>query len=72
MIYFNCNGIEIGEKFYALNPDGTLKWESKVGGVSSPAIGADGTIYVGGLSGLYAFGASATTSENGGVKGKRA
>jgi outer membrane protein assembly factor BamB len=34
---------------HALNPDGTLKWNIKIGGPirSSPAIGADGTIYVG-------------------------
>jgi outer membrane protein assembly factor BamB len=34
---------------YALNPDGTLKWEYRTGGAitSSPAIDEDGTIYVG-------------------------
>lgn len=34
---------------YALNPDGTLKWRRDNGGgaVTSPAIGADGTIYTG-------------------------
>ena len=35
--------------FYALNPDGTKKWSFPSGGIidSSPAIGADGTIYFG-------------------------
>src|SRR3989339_777490 len=34
---------------YAINPDGTLKWEYKTGDVieSSPAVGTDGVIYVG-------------------------
>ena len=34
---------------YAINPDGTLKWDFKTLGAtdSSPAIGADGTVYVG-------------------------
>ncbi|MEW5803579.1 MAG: PQQ-binding-like beta-propeller repeat protein, partial [bacterium] len=36
-------------KLYALNPDGSLKWAYQTGGgiLSSPAIGADGTVYVG-------------------------
>jgi len=36
-------------KLYAVNPDGTLKWELRVeGGMSSsPAVGEDGAIYVG-------------------------
>jgi len=35
--------------FYALNPDGSLKWKYKTGGhiTSTPAIAEDGTIYVG-------------------------
>ena len=35
--------------FYAFNPDGTLKWAFNTLGdvISSPAIGSDGTIYVG-------------------------
>jgi outer membrane protein assembly factor BamB len=46
---------------YALNPDGTEKWRYKTpdafeGVISSAAIGADGTIYVGSNSGnFYAF-----------------
>jgi outer membrane protein assembly factor BamB len=46
-------------KLYALDPDGTQKWEFVTGAVvySSPAIGADGTIYVGSNdSNLYAIG----------------
>ena len=36
-------------KLYAINPDGTKKWEFVTGdGIdSSPSIGTDGTIYVG-------------------------
>ncbi len=44
--------------FYAINPDGTLKWiyVTFVPIQSSPAIGADGTIYVGSTDGkLFAF-----------------
>ena len=39
----------VGNSFYAVNPDGTLKWQFPTGdGVeSSPAIGPDGTIYFG-------------------------
>ena len=36
--------------FYAVHPDGTKKWRSKLGGTlshSSPSIAEDGTIYVG-------------------------
>ena len=37
------------KKLYAINPNGTKKWEFETGGEieSSPAIGSDGTIYVG-------------------------
>ncbi|MGA1824074.1 MAG: PQQ-binding-like beta-propeller repeat protein [bacterium] len=46
-------------KLYALNPNGTLKWEATTNDSienSSPAIGSDGTIYVGSTDGyLYAF-----------------
>ena len=45
------------EKFYALNPEGTKKWEFKspYGGDVPPAIGSDGTIYLGGDRNLYAI-----------------
>src|SRR5262245_20446856 len=39
---------------HALHPDGTLKWKTAVGGgvsYSSPAIGANGTIYIGSTRG---------------------
>lgn len=38
-----------GNYLYALKPDGTFKWRYKLGyyGSSCPAIGGDGTIYVG-------------------------
>lgn len=37
------------DKLYAINPDGTKKWEFLTGGniATSPTIGADGTIYCG-------------------------
>ena len=47
-----------GGNLYAINPDGTFKWEYNTGGWihSSPAIGADGTIYVGSYDNhLYAI-----------------
>jgi outer membrane protein assembly factor BamB len=43
---------------YAINPEGTLKWTCKTGDWvdSSPAIGPDGTVYVGSEDGyLYAI-----------------
>ena len=42
---------------YAINPDGTLKWNYKTVGLirSSPAIGSDGTVYVGSWDRLYAI-----------------
>lgn len=53
-IYFtaqsgNCNGY-----LYAIGPDRVLQWRYSIGclSASSPAIGADGTIYVGDLSGF--------------------
>ena len=44
--------------FFAVNPDGSLKWafDMEDGAESSPAIGADGTVYVGSFDGnLYAI-----------------
>jgi outer membrane protein assembly factor BamB len=43
---------------YALNPDGSLKWRFEIGDktiLSSPAIGNDGTVYMGNRC-LYAIG----------------
>ncbi|WP_261788812.1 PKD domain-containing protein [Methanosarcina siciliae] len=57
-IYIGCSGTN---KFYALNPDGTLKWTFSVGYSSetfedSAALGMDGTIYTGNRNGnLYAL-----------------
>jgi outer membrane protein assembly factor BamB len=42
--------------FYAINPDGSLKWKFKTGKEwirSSPAVGSDGTIYVGSNDGYF-------------------
>ncbi len=41
--------IIVGNSFYAVNPDGTLKWQfpTNDGVESSPAIGPDGTVYFG-------------------------
>jgi hypothetical protein len=62
-IYVHTNGDEGNEvaieKLYALRPDGTLKWLFKPNGdlgsftshiQSSPAIGADGSVYVGSMN----------------------
>ncbi len=60
-------------KLWAINPDGTLKWTESsylVGGAiySSPAIGADGTIYVGSSGGgLYAVNPDGTLKWNYGL-----
>ena len=53
---------------YALNPDGTLKWNFTTGGEiqGSPAIGADGTIYIGnyGDNNVYALNPDGTLKWN--------
>jgi len=60
-IYFGTYRIATETHFYALNPDGTLKWKylplpNTYGTWSTPAIGDDGTIYFcGHFSGLYAL-----------------
>ncbi|PAV03283.1 chitobiase/beta-hexosaminidase C-terminal domain-containing protein [Methanobacterium bryantii] len=47
--------------FYALNPNGTVKWTYDIRPVySAPAIGADGTIYVCNITDLYALTDSGT------------
>ena len=53
-IYFGSHD----KNFYALKPDGTIRWTFATGGqiISSPAIGADGTIYFTSTDGnLYAL-----------------
>ena len=55
-IYFGSHDA----KFYAINPDGTKKWEFVMGDGtdSTPSIGSDGTIYFGSDDKkLYAIGA---------------
>jgi len=46
---------DIGGVFYAVNPDGTIKWSFDTGKEisSSPAIGSDGTIYFGSSNGIF-------------------
>jgi outer membrane protein assembly factor BamB len=72
-------GTSDGGELIAINPDGTLKWRKSIGTCeSAPAIGSDGTVYVGagGDDGyLYAFGcpdpnAPDTPTINGPIKGK--
>lgn len=49
--------VEVDTSFWAVNPDGTLKWsfDTEDGVESSPAIGPDGTLYFGSYDGyLYA------------------
>ncbi len=57
-IYFGTHG---SGRIYAINPDGTEKWRKSIGGdvESAPAIGEDGTIYIGNAKddgSIYAFG----------------
>lgn len=55
---FGQNPVPVNDVFFAVNPDGTRKWTFYMddGVESSPAIGPDGTIYVGSYDGnLYAI-----------------
>ncbi|HZV47618.1 MAG TPA: PQQ-binding-like beta-propeller repeat protein [Thermodesulfovibrionales bacterium] len=55
----NANpGFPVNAHLYAINPNGTIKWDFKtLGDVdSSPAIGSDGTIYVGSDYSDFAYG----------------
>jgi len=57
------NSVESGH-VYAVNPDGSKKWGYKTGGEvkGDPAIGPDGTVYVGALDGkIYALRPDGTT-----------
>jgi outer membrane protein assembly factor BamB len=49
VIYFGSRDEELDRYFFAVYPNGTLKWKCLINGLveSSPAIGEDGTIYVG-------------------------
>ena len=58
-IYFGTCDLEVdgGIDIIALNPDGTEKWRKFIKPCfSSPAIGEDGTVYIGSYRGLLAFG----------------
>ncbi|MCW1309794.1 MAG: PQQ-binding-like beta-propeller repeat protein, partial [Candidatus Nanoarchaeia archaeon] len=47
-IYIGSSGPTVDNYLYAINSDGSLKWKNKIGSISSsPAIGIDGTIYIG-------------------------
>lgn len=52
--------IAVSDVVYAVSPaDGTLRWKSELGGqvvsnFGGPAVGSDGTVYVGSLRALYA------------------
>lgn len=64
IIYFGTNiGDDAGGDIIAVNPDGTKHWQQQISDRhvdSSPAIGSDGTVYIGcanfGPGYLYAFG----------------
>lgn len=59
-IYIGSNN----KTFYAVNPDGTLKWSYQTGGsiYSDPSIAADGTVYVGSADHkVYAFSPNSST-----------
>ena len=53
--FFGVPGVNFGNALMALNPDGSFKWEYILQGTSwvfsSPAIGADGTIFIGAETG---------------------
>lgn len=51
-----CGCVDTDYEFFAVSPDGELKWEERTTESSSPAIGEDGTVYVGGYTDLWAFG----------------
>ncbi len=55
-IYFGTTKDSEDSFLIAVNPDGTEKWREQKGqAFSAPAIGDDGTVYIGGSSALYAF-----------------
>ena len=62
-LYFGAKGKGgSGGVFYAIEPNGTERWNYPVGGVvrSSAVIGGNGTIYVGGGSSLLALNPTGT------------
>lgn len=57
--------LHIGEnygEFYAINPDGSRKWEVHLRGMSAPAMGSDGTLYFCSGNGLCAYGPDNSTT----------
>ena len=63
-VFTTTPGSASTSNLYALNADGSLKWKYATGEVvrSSPAVGADGTVYVGSDDkNLYALNADSFT-----------
>jgi outer membrane protein assembly factor BamB/subtilisin family serine protease len=62
-VYFGSNDSFV----YALNADGSIKWDRSTGDIidmASPALGADGTVYIGSNDGyLYALNGSTGTQK---------
>jgi outer membrane protein assembly factor BamB len=63
--------VPAGGPLYALNPDGTLKWSlglppappsKQPAGIITPAVGSDGTLYVGNSNGIFSAIDSTTQS----------
>ncbi len=52
--------VPVNGHLYAINPDGTPKWEFRALGPidTSPSIGADGTVYLGSDGTIYGYGAT--------------
>jgi outer membrane protein assembly factor BamB len=57
------SGFPVNGHFYAVNPDGSLKWDIKMTGDvdSSPSIAPDGTVYVGSHYPTKAYGTDTST-----------
>lgn len=49
------------DELYAIYPNGTLKWMKKLGDPFQPALGSDGTVYVGTFGHFYALYPNGTT-----------
>ena len=63
------SGISDRWYLYAISPDGTLKWKYRAYGyLPSPIVGLDGTIYVGGKTGIYATGIFYAIASDGSLK----
>jgi outer membrane protein assembly factor BamB len=74
-VYFGTVGADTtGNRVYAVNPDGSILWSRGLPArlVSAPAIGADGTLYIGCEDGnLYAFGTPTAVDEIGRLRAFR-